>query len=232
MMTPIQMFRGARAMVRITMDPTRLEEVFVLADLAEESPELQRMLEDIRKDPQLARTLDEKPRLGRVDLEELGKLPAGTLGRAYSEFMRARGLAHEDLLLVEGEREIDFLRNHLRETHDLWHVATGFDTDVAGELGVQAFYLAQFQGPLPIVLISAGLLNTLFRAMDDSGRRIHAIARGWILGRRARALFGMRWADRWSQPLEDLRRDFAIDIASVDAFLADRGPEAALRAAA
>jgi ubiquinone biosynthesis protein Coq4 len=32
------------------------------------------------------------------------------------------------------------------ETHDIWHVVTGFHTDVAGELGLQAFYLAQFPG--------------------------------------------------------------------------------------
>jgi ubiquinone biosynthesis protein COQ4 len=232
MMTPLQLFRGLRAVVRITVDPTRLEEVFVLADLAEESPELERLLEQLRAEPTLSRVLTERPRLGRVDLEELSRLPEGTVGRAYADFMRARGLCPESLQLVDGERELDFVRNHLRETHDLWHVATGFDTDVAGELGLQAFYLAQFAGPLPVLLLAVGMLNTLVVAMDDASRRMHAIARGWLLGRRARPLLGTAWAARWRQPLAELRAELAIDLAGVDAFLAETDAEQVLATAA
>jgi len=232
MLSPLKLFRGVRAMVRITMDPTRLEEVFVLANLAEESPELARLVEQIRQDPRFADAMRERPRLGRVDQDALAALPEGTLGRAYADFMGARGLRHEDLELVRGERDVDWVRNHLRETHDLWHVATGFDTDVAGELGVQAVYLAQFAGPLPLVLLTAGMLNTLVRERGDATRRLDAIARGWLLGKRARPLFGLAWAARWERPLEDLRRELGLDLARVDDFLADRGAERALAAAA
>ncbi len=216
MINPVQLFRGVRAVARLTMDPARLDEVFVLADMAEQSPELERMLETIRENPVFARALADRPRLGRVDLGALAKLPEGTIGRAYAEFMRARGLSHDDLLLVEGEGEMDFVRNHLRETHDIWHVATGFDTDVAGELGLQAFYLAQFEGPLPVLLLTVGMLNTLFRAMPDARRRMDAITRGWLLGKRAHSLFGVAWAKRWEQPVDEFRREHAIDLEAVD----------------
>lgn len=231
MITPIQIFRGVRAVARLTMDPTRLDEVFVLADMSEESPEIERMLEAIRSDPTFSKALFDRPRLGHVDLDALATLPEGTVGREYAEFMRARGLSHDDLLLVEGEGEMDFVRNHLRETHDIWHVATGFDTDVAGELGLQAFYLAQLAGPLPVLLLTVGMLNTLFRAMPDARRRLDAIARGWLLGKRARTLFGVAWAERWAQPVEAFRREHAIDVDGVDAILAG-GVEQALAHAA
>ena len=231
MRNPLNVFRGVRAMVRITLDPTRLEEVFVLANLAEESPELARLVEEVRQDPRFARAMREHPRLGRVDQDALAALPEGTLGRAYADFMNARGLRHEDLELIRGERDVDFVRNHLRETHDLWHVATGFDTDVAGELGVQAFYLAQFDGPLPLVLLTAGMLNTLVRERGDARRRLDAIARGWLLGKHARPLFGIAWAARWEQPLAELRAEHGLDLARVDGFLAERAPERVLAAA-
>lgn len=232
MIGPIQAFRAARAIVRVTLDPTQLDEVFVLADLSEESPKLHALVEELRADPAYAPILRAKPRLGAVDLDALSRLPEGTVGHAYARFMRERGLEHEDLLLVDGERDVDWLRNHMRETHDLWHVATGFDTDVAGELGVQAFYLSQFDGPLPILLLAIGMLNTLFRANDDTDRRMAAIVRGWLLGRRSRSLFGLAWAERWEQPLEALRRELALDLDAVDAIVAERGPEAALSEAA
>src|SRR5690606_32927137 len=103
MLSPLNVFRGVRAMLRITLDPTSLMEVFVLADLAEQSPELARLVEAVRQDPRFARAMRDRPRIGRVDQDALAALPEGTLGRAYADFMSARGLRHEDLELVAGE---------------------------------------------------------------------------------------------------------------------------------
>ncbi len=231
MLTPIQLARGVRATARILLDPTRLDDVFVLADLAEESPQLERVIEDLRADPVFAEVLRDKPRLGRVDFRALAVLPEGTVGRAYADFMSARGLDHEDLQLVEGEGEMDFVRNHLRETHDLWHVVTGFDTDVAGELGLQAFYLAQLEGPLPMLLLSVGMVHTLLRAMPEARARFDAIARGWLLAKRARPLFGLAFAKRWEQPLAELREELGLDLDEIDRLVAN-APEQALASAA
>ena len=88
---------------------------------------------------------------------------------------------------------------------------TGFGTDVAGELGLQAFYSAQLPGPLPFAILSAGLLNTMFFAIPDRSRRMDAIATGWERGKRARPLFGVRWSDHWTTPLSELRQQFNID---------------------
>lgn len=231
-MGPLDVLKTARAMVRIVADPTRLDEVFVLADLSEKSPQLHEMIATLRKDPEVAAIFDAKPRLGPVDQEALARLPEGTVGRAYAEFMKARGLRHEDLKLVDGEADMDWIRNHLRETHDLWHVVTGFDTDVAGELGLQAYYLAQFEGPLPILLLTVGMLNTLIKAQGDARHRVNAIARGWVLGQRSRSLFGLRFADRWEQPLAELREEFGVDLEAVDAFLAGTPAERVLAKAA
>ena len=216
MIGPLQWLRAARAVVRITLDPTNLDEVFALAEITEQSDALHDAVEELRRDPEFARIVAERPRLGDVDQEALLRLEEGTLGRTYAEFMRARGLRHESLVLLDGQSDVDFVVNHFRETHDIWHVVTGFNTDVAGELGLQAFYRASVQGPLPVVLLAIGLFNSLLTGMDDVDARLDAIARGWLLGKRARPLFGMRWADHWETPLSELRAELQLQIAEVD----------------
>ena len=59
---------------------------------------------------------------------------------------------------------------------------TGYKTDVAGELGLQAFYAAQAPGGLPWMLLAMGFLNTALYAMNEREARFEAIARGWEMG--------------------------------------------------
>jgi ubiquinone biosynthesis protein COQ4 len=199
-----------RSLLIIARDPRRLDAVFKLRESIDDTKVLDPVLARLRANDFCARALSERPRLGRVDLAALGRLPEGTLGRAYADFMRAAGLDPANLPLLESRNEYQWFAAHLYETHDLWHVATGFEPDVAGELGLQAFYLAQFEGPLPVAILSAGLLNTVLFSMNEAGKRMEEIVRGFQLGRAARPLFGVRWAEQWSRPLDDVRRELGL----------------------
>jgi ubiquinone biosynthesis protein COQ4 len=223
--------RMLRAVVRLVRDPRRLDEVFHIAD-AMESPELAAQLEaQFRKAPAHLEALRDRPRVGRIEVARLATLPEGTLGRAFADFLIEQGLDPDDIQVNEVRSDFDYVRAHLRETHDIWHVATGFGTDVAGELGVQAFYLAQFHAPLAAMLLAVGMANTLFYEMDDRDARMRAITRGWLLGKRARSLFGYRWAERWEHPLADVRRELGLDVDAVDHAIASLvGPAAAREA--
>jgi ubiquinone biosynthesis protein Coq4 len=108
---------------------------------------------------------------------------------------------------------------YLYDTHDVWHVVTGFSTDVAGELGLQAFYLAQFPATLAGMILLAGFANTLFLNFEDRDARMTAITRGWLLGKRASSLFGVRWSDLWSTPLSEVRAQLHLDLPAVDSQL-------------
>lgn len=235
MTDPIWLFRAARGMVRLVRDPTRLEEVFVLAEGVESTKIGDRIVACIRAVPEHAVALERRPRLGRVDLDALGRLPLGTLGRTFADEVRQRGIDLDDIEKIERVRtDLDFVRAHMRETHDVWHTATGFETDVAGELGLQSFYLAQFEAPLSAILLAIGFLNTYFYAMDDREARMREIVRGWLLGKRAKTLFGVAWAELWELPLSEVRRRLRIETDEVARTLErfEGRPEAALRAAA
>ncbi len=216
MKNPLRLARALSSAVRLLRDPSRLDEVFQMADAMVEPTVLRAMADAVAKDPEGARALAERPRIGRIDLVALRRLPEGTLGRAFAEHMLAAGLDPEALPLLTADDPLTYLRAHLYETHDVWHVVTGFATDVAGELGLQAFYVAQVPGRLAPALVAGGLLNAVFYQWDERDARMRAIVRGWLLGKRARPLFGARWASMWEVPLDEVRRRFGVDVDAVE----------------
>src|SRR5262249_45956146 len=153
--------RLVRAFLEVVGDPRKLERIFALTDAGLDDATLDKILASIRRHPQGAAALRERPRLGQPSLESLLALPAGTLGRVYAEHMRAAGLDPGNLPQRPAHDEKSYFIPHLIETHDVWHVVTGLGTDVAGELGLMAFYSAQSPGKVPLFISTAILLNTL-----------------------------------------------------------------------
>jgi ubiquinone biosynthesis protein COQ4 len=154
-----------------------------------------------------------------IDKAALSKLPEGTLGKGFVEFLDAQGIDPADLDRHFNDDAPERVKQHFRRTHDLWHLLTGFGTDPAGEVGVQGFYLAQNAGAVATMFLSLGFLNALLAAPDDVDRRAAALVRGWLLGKRAHHLFGVDWASLWSTPIADVRARLGLDLAAVDALL-------------
>ena len=215
MNNPLALAQVARAFVRLTMDPTRLDEVFKLSDGVAGTEDLRRMIDAARREPAGAAALTERYHV-HLSLPALRALPDGTLGREYARMMDGNGLDPASIPTLPDASDGEYLRAHLYETHDLWHVVTGFGTDVAGELGLQAFYQAQLPGKLPVAILASGFLNSLLFSFEDRDRRLGEVARGWLLGRRSRGLFGVRWDDFLALPLEEVRRRLGVDLAAVD----------------
>lgn len=206
----IRFVRALVSFVKITRDTTRLDEVFNLSSQLATPKNLKLMADEFAKHSKCAEAMVTRPRLGRVDLEELRRLPEGTLGREFAEHMFRYDLKLESIPVLEAKDELKYVMAHLYETHDIWHVVAGFKTDVAGELGVQAFYLSQTPAKLPPVILAAGLLNGVLFAPKDIEARLEAIVKGWTMGKKAKPLFGVRWERIWDLPLAQVRRDLGL----------------------
>jgi ubiquinone biosynthesis protein COQ4 len=207
------------AAVRLIRDPNELDQVFEIADDLAAPEMLDAIIAELVKTSDGARAFETRPRVGTIDLQALAARPEGSLGRAYGEHMLKNKLDPSAIPSLPSTTAREFLRAHLYETHDIWHVATGFETDVAGELGLQAFYLAQLPTRLAPALLAGGLFNTMLFAWGDRDRRMRAIVRGWLLGRRAQSLFGVDWAALWSTPLADVRAKLRLEIDQLEATL-------------
>lgn len=220
MLTANKFVKGARALrawSTLVRDPSQLGRVFELRDSVADRAVMEKMAAHLERDPRGAAALTGRPRLGVLSLGELSRLPDGSVGRAFADHMRRAGLDPAALPSLPSPDRLSYLSAHLYETHDLWHVVTGFDVDVAGELGLQAFYLAQFPGLLSAAILSAGLLNTAIYAPEERVRRMDEITLGWQLGKGAQPLFGVDWAPLLQAPLVDVRRGLKLPEAGVAA---------------
>lgn len=209
MLNPLVPLRIARAALVLVRDPNRLDDVIGMADQLGKSPVVDAIVRHLEQLPGGRAVLAERPRVD-LDLPRLRALPDGTFGREAARFLDERGLDPADLPHRPAGDDRAWVQAHLYETHDLWHVVTGFHTDVAGELGLQAFYLAQFPARLAALILSIGLANTLLFAFDDRDARMDAIARGWQLGRAARPFLGVRWNELWTLPLAEVRARLGV----------------------
>ena len=205
----IQRAKMAYHAIRLIKDPNRLNEVFMMIESVRR-PEIAR--EIARKGaetPEGARALRDYTRV-HIDLPTLSKLPLGTLGREFAEHMRRNKLDPSAIPSRPANDEVEYVEAHLYETHDIWHAVTGFNTDVPGELGLQAFYFAQLPTRLPPILMAGGLIRTLLYDFGDRDRVMDSIAYGWTLGKQAKPFFGVRWDDLWETPLAHARARFHI----------------------
>jgi len=164
----------------------------------------------LRRDPRTAEALRARKPFGPIRLEELAVLPAGTLGRIFADHCRERGI-DPNLIQVPPTDEIGWMLNHLYQTHDIWHVVTGWGNDLAGEFGLGGFYAAQLGNPAFFgYMLALACLNVIGRRAD-LGPVFDGFSAGYRNGKRTPPLFGADWAGLWSVPIRDVRSHFEID---------------------
>lgn len=168
----------------------------------------------LRSDPRTAGALRARRSFGPIVLEDLEGLPEGTLGRVFSDHCRARGV-NPNLIHVPPTDEIGWILNHLYQTHDIWHVLTGWGNDLPGEVGLGTFYCAQFRSPAFFGYMLALILLNVVTRRTDLDPIMAAMSAGYRAGRSALPLFGFEWDEHWSVPLSDLRARFGLSSAEI-----------------
>src|SRR4051812_4061595 len=126
MKNPLPKVRAMCSLIALVRDPNRIGEVFALADAVMDEAMLDAMLANISRHEQGRRALDERPRLGRIELSTLCAMPVGTLGRVYGDHMVKNGLDPATLPIRETTSPRAYILPHIYETHDVWHIVTGF----------------------------------------------------------------------------------------------------------
>jgi ubiquinone biosynthesis protein COQ4 len=227
----------ARSLYGVLQDPDDTSQVFRLFDaVSGRGPNaFTRRFERSRTGAELL--VDRPDILARLrDTAGLANLPEGSLGRAYLAFMQRDGLTPDWLVKASedglgdrrGTAAHDYIANRMRDTHDLWHVVTGYGGDLLGEASLLAFTFAQTFAAGIGLLVSVGLV----RADDPDARRL--IVDGFARGARAAWLPAVRWEELLDRPLEEVRAKLRVGAPpSYQPFFArDLGPGALLRQAA
>lgn len=207
---PAPLFRILGTFLAMSGGDTSLELVGALTEGLMETPSYALAAEHLRRDPACAALIDERWIPGEQNLEQLALLPEGSLGQAYAVEMVRLGYDPSLHAGMEPSSDARYVELRLSQTHDLWHVITGFDTSVNGEIGLQAFHLTQFPYPLASVLTAEALLSTTIFEADRLPALVQAIHTGLQMGRRARPLFAQRWEEGWEKPLAQWRQELNL----------------------
>ena len=115
-------------------------------------------------------------------LEELGRLPQGSLGNDLFQFLE--------------KRKLPLLKHYAR--HDLKHVLLGYDTTDEGEACLQSFMLGNGRISFPVL---ATVLYGFF-TMPEYWKQMRKAHR---LGRNSRPIHGWNWNELLTSPTELLR---------------------------
>ena len=152
------------ALRTLARDPGRLDQVLVLLQSVN-ARRLADAVSELSATAEGREMLANLKRIDRdhVDFDALRKLPDGTLGREYTRFLDDHGITPDAFFALPdvGDLRVARLMLRFRQTHDLWHVLTGYEPDVAGELLLQAFMYAQTRSPGSLLLIVFGTLRWL-----------------------------------------------------------------------
>jgi ubiquinone biosynthesis protein COQ4 len=199
---------AASAMFDLARDPGRLDRVFDLGE-ALNAARIPEVLDRIAADPAGKRLLDEQPRIDtkHVDFDALRALPEGTLGREYTRFLDTNGISADVFQppSTVTDARVSYIMLRIRQTHDLWHVLTGYTPDVAGEVLLQAFTYAQLGAPSALAITIVGTLRHGRKTPRFGRRLVSALRRG----KRAKKLATFYWEDHWGDSLADLRAKLA-----------------------
>jgi ubiquinone biosynthesis protein COQ4 len=205
-------WQALRALLR---DPDDTKQAFRVVD-ALSGRNGERNLARLRRRKSGKELLRDRPDLlsRLTDRAALQSLPEGTLGREYLRFLDSEGITAEGLLQAsaDGRRdlkpEVDpdlyFLRDRLRDQHDLWHTVTGYKGDLLGEASLLAFSFAQTWN-LGVGLI---VLAALVQGRDPAVRKL--VASGFARGLRSAWLPAVRWEKLLERPLSEVRRTLRI----------------------
>ena len=152
------------------------------------------------------------------DHDTLKQLPAGTVGRAYVDFMEREGLSAAGLeaeyakFTVKGSRfedGIDRYGDRQRDTHDLLHILTGYGRDALGEQCVLAFTYAQNRS-LGIGFIAYAGGFELKRRVARSAPIFGAVREGHRIGNAAKNIVHEDIEALLREPLAEARKRLGI----------------------
>lgn len=195
--------------------PDQVKYVFMMGDSQDniaEGARARREISDPFAHPELEALWQRRYCAPRYEVDDLLRLPAGTLGGAYARHMKASGLRPDFFEDVPPRHRMHFLRLRLRQTHDIWHVLAGFGTDEFGEVGLQGFYFAQFtNGQSALILASAVLKSVLRGRFGDLELHLDAFCEGYRSGKHAASLLAVEWERMWERDLTEVRRELRIE---------------------
>ncbi|HIK04217.1 MAG TPA: hypothetical protein IGS40_05815 [Trichormus sp. M33_DOE_039] len=206
-----EQIKALNSFYTLTQEPATFTAIYDL-DAILAKTELSRIsVEYLKSQPEVAEIIQERYLAPVPELEKLLTYPQDSLGYCFAVHLKANNFDPAFYRPREAKDDISYVSLRRSQTHDIHHVVTGFNTDPAGELGLQAFQLAQMKSPIAIAIMTAGIVNFLNNSPELAIIMQH-IFLGWEMGLKAKPLMAQKWENNWEKPLNEWRRELEIAV--------------------
>lgn len=199
--------KGVLSLVR---DPKQTDSVYDIEDGMRHSEAMAIATQHMLAQPGVAELAKERYLAPMPDIPKLLQYPEGSLGSAYATYIKTCGFDPGFYRTIVVDDDTSYLLLRLRQTHDIWHVVTGFSVDVPGELGLKAFELAQTRRTMAGILIAGGFIKCLIQTPSELDRLLDTISIGYRMGVHAKPLLAQKWEQHWDKPLTVWRAELGI----------------------
>lgn len=151
-----------------------------------------------------------------MDRATLATYPPGSVAAHYLAFTEAGRISADGLAAVSRQVRADgidmihpvaWFGRRVRDTHDLWHILTGYDLSGLGEACLVAFSYAQTRA---LGWAAIGLGATLVAARQPGQPYARAIVEGYRRGTAAAWLPGQDYEAMLAEPLEAVRERLGL----------------------
>ena len=194
------------------LNPEGTESVFDIEDGLLKSKSTEELLRFTSKDPAVDAMIKERYLQPIPDTTALSKLPKNTLGYKYFYHLDSMGYDPDYYRKIDVKNDTDYVMMRIRQTHDIWHIATGFDTHPLGEIAVKAVELAQTHRPMAAAICAGGVFRYMVKQPELFGDCLESIVAGYHMGLQSKALLAMKWEELWDRDLDDLRERLGIQV--------------------
>jgi len=176
------------------------------------TPAYERLAQHLNQEPACAALIRNRYIPPAHDLDALLNLPPDSLGYIYADQMKKTGFDPNLHASMIASSDAEYVELRLSQTHDLWHIITGFGTSLVDEIGLQAFLLRQFPYPLATMLVANSLIFTTLKEPEMLPQLLAAISQGFQMGNAAKSLFAQKWEEGWEKPLTQWQAELNISL--------------------
>jgi ubiquinone biosynthesis protein COQ4 len=203
-LSQIQQLKASKAFMQLVSNPTIFEAIYDLDEVLRETELSMIACNYTTAQPGVAEIVQERYLPAVPDLDHLLTYPQDSLGYQFADLLKRNNFNPQFYRPRSVTDDISYLSLRRSQTHDIYHVITGFGTDFTGEVALQAFQLAQFRSPIAIALLTAGIMNQLDHPAGLS-TMMEAIYSGWKMGEQAKPFMAQKWEDAWEKPVSEWR---------------------------
>ena len=191
----------------VAKNPYDTEEIGRLTELSTRKAGakiIEPMMNHLKTDAASKLALENQTPVKPFTLETISKCAPGTFGHAYYNFLTKNNL-NIDLIPVEPNSPINYIRYRYRKYHDMWHILFDYDTSLPGELDIQVITYAQLRSLMPIVIVMLVLIHGLIFDRKLLPAMFDAFANSWNQSKKAPMIWGLPLEDYFDEDLQAVR---------------------------